>query len=265
MQFHEYLDTKQTDESHKEVPVKDYYAYLNDKLSNDKSIFKDNETQAIETIWWNERRPFYNVYPAVTKCLVNTRLEFHIEDLGIDLYAIAICFAKGHEPVLNGDKVASILFNLLSTKESGLPPGMFVCWNTVDCQRWHTIMKAHESKICDRKGIDKASDIISLCVGVAMLAKDERFAEPILLKRDQARTLTPEQRQAAIERAIRNGRNGIAIGKDIEVSPHVRRPHFGIRWTGKGREVPKLVPIAGSLVSRSRLYPLPTGYLGGGE
>lgn len=52
---------------------------------------------------------------------------------------------------------------------------------------------------------------------------------------------------------------------DIEVSPHCRRPHFGIRWTEKGHSVPRLVPINGCLVNRSKLFPIPTGYLGSEE
>lgn len=48
----------------------------------------------------------------------------------------------------------------------------------------------------------------------------------------------------------------------IEVSPHCRRPHFAIRWTEKGHSVPKLVPVNGCLVNRSKLLPVPTGYLG---
>ena len=52
-------------------------------------------------------------------------------------------------------------------------------------------------------------------------------------------------------------------GKDFErtVSPHMRVPHFAIRWTGKGRTKPKLVPVKGSLVNREKILPIPTGYL----
>ena len=104
--------------------------------------------------------------------------------------------------------------------------------------------------------------LVSIAIGVAMLAQDERFAEPILLKRDQGKQLDAEGLQRAIERAKRNGRNGMTIGRTLELSPHFRSPHFGIRWTGKGRTVPKLVPVKGCVVSRNKLYPIPTGYLG---
>ena len=97
-----------------------------------------------------------------------------------------------------------------------------------------------------------------------MLSKDPEFAVRILLNRDRKRIdrlNTPEKMQLAVDRAIRNGRNGWTLGEHLEVSPHTRRPHFAIRWTGLGKTVPKLRPIKGCVVKSSRLYPIPTGYM----
>lgn len=98
--------------------------------------------------------------------------------------------------------------------------------------------------------------------GISLLAKDERFVEPLLLKRDSGKKLSQEQKQKAIERARARGKNGFTIGEHFESSPHIRSPHFAIRWTGKGKTVPKLTPISGSVVNRTKIYPIPTGYEG---
>jgi hypothetical protein len=102
--------------------------------------------------------------------------------------------------------------------------------------------------------------VLRIAAGVMLLASDPRFIEPVLLNRDK--NVSPDNRYKAIERAKRNGVHGYNIGNHIELSPHFRRPHFAIRWTEKGRSVPRLVPVAGSVVNRSKLLEIPSGYEG---
>src|SRR5690606_13981801 len=64
-----------------------------------------------------------------------------------------------------------------------------------------------------------------------------------------------------IERAVRRGKRAWAIGRHITVDPHYRRPHVALRWTGEGRKVPRIVPVRGSIVHRSRVAKVPTGHL----
>ena len=47
----------------------------------------------------------------------------------------------------------------------------------------------------------------------------------------------------------------------MECAPHFRRPHFAIRWTGKGGAVPRMVPVKGSVVKRQLATDVPTGYM----
>jgi hypothetical protein len=234
-----------------------------------------------ERLWRRNRRPFYNVYPAVIKCLLNTRLSFCVSNLGFSLPVTAICFPVECEPKIENRKVSSVLFgisqdtlHLQTEDDSGVwsasveqkkgMPCFFIRANFMDevNGRSERIIFSVKDTPIDSWGLEDNTNIVALCVGIAMLARDEKFAEEILLARDEGKVFaTEESRQAAIRRARNRGRNGMAIGKDIDTSPHVRRPHFGIRWTEKGRAVPKLVPISGSLVSRSKLYPIPTGHL----
>jgi hypothetical protein len=64
-----------------------------------------------------------------------------------------------------------------------------------------------------------------------------------------------------VEKAAKRGVVGWSIGEQYEAIPHFRRPHLGLRWTEKGRKTPRIVPIKGSIVHRSKATDVPTGYL----
>lgn len=235
-----------------------------------------------ERYWISLRRPFYNVYPGVCKALKNTNLEMTCGSIG-NFPATAICFPVGHEYVAKmddglGDFIIETILVYISDTCYEIESGRFhkefgICMvmkgRGKNGEPYRCCFQADGDETLKDVSIENESGfrpLLSLVVGIILIARDPRFAEPILLNRDANKTFaTPADKQRAIDRAIRNGRNGLAIGKDIVVSPHCRRPHFGIRWTGKGRTVPKLVPVNGCLVNRSNLFPIPTGYLGDGE
>ena len=50
------------------------------------------------------------------------------------------------------------------------------------------------------------------------------------------------------------------MGRRIEVIPHYRRPHMALVWTGKGREMPKIMPRKGTVVHREVVERLPSGF-----
>ena len=227
-----------------------------------------------EFVWHIEQRPFYNVYPTVTNALKNTSLKLRSSQIG-EFKRTTICFAHGHEPRVSGGQI-SVTAMLVSVNAHVKDPdsgetirsqGISIIVNArnKDGRRAMNLMQEHGDEMLDDFVEDNLDCryLLSLAVGIILIGSDPRFAEPILLQRDVGKTFaTPEDKQRAIDRAIRNGRNGMTIGKDIEVSPHCRRPHFGIRWTEKGHSVPRLVPVNGCLVNRSKLFPIPTGYLG---
>jgi hypothetical protein len=63
-----------------------------------------------------------------------------------------------------------------------------------------------------------------------------------------------------VEKAKRRGKFGFSLGKNIEVVPHIRRPHPALVWTGVGRSIPKIIMRAGSVVHRDKISQIPTGY-----
>lgn len=104
-----------------------------------------------------------------------------------------------------------------------------------------------------------------ITLGILLLASDPEYFRQQLLASDEGKTLTPEQRAAAEAKAVRRGKVAFDLGRDIEMAPHFRRPHFAIRWTEKGRRVPKLVMVKDSVINAKLMTEVPTGYDGDGD
>ncbi len=103
---------------------------------------------------------------------------------------------------------------------------------------------------------DRISRFRLACVPtINMLLDNPDYFEAELLAKDERRAqdATPEQLERLADRARRRGNVGWSLGKAMESIPHTRRPHMAIRWTGKGRAVPKLRPVRGSIVNRKKL------------
>lgn len=97
---------------------------------------------------------------------------------------------------------------------------------------------------------------IRLVCALCLLDNDPSIIEPDVLNRDQNKPVT----DVIVDRAHRRGKIGWNVGRSIEVMPHVRRPHMALVWTGKGREIPKIVPRKGSVIHRNLVEKVPTGY-----
>jgi len=99
-----------------------------------------------------------------------------------------------------------------------------------------------------------------LAVGVILLGNDPDFAEPEVLANHRQK-YEESKNPKYIEKARKRGIRGWRLGERFESCPHYRRPHLGLRWTGKGRGVPRIVPIKGSIVHRKTMERVPTGYI----
>jgi len=220
-------------------------------------------------------RPYFNVYPVVASALLRTRIDIPAEAIARSTWGISICFAQGYELMPQSLRIRSILAATIAEnnrKSAGITVE-YIDKQGVAChisgavlddqQVGHMLPESAHDPLSDETYDirDAFSACWSLAIGTRLLADDPDFCEPILLAKDHNRDLTPEQREKAIQRAIkRTGKRGFTIGRDWVASPHIRRPHFAIRWTGKGRSVPRLVPVKGSIVRRSELLKIPTGY-----
>ena len=107
-------------------------------------------------------------------------------------------------------------------------------------------------------------NIYRLCCCVRLIGNDPDLVCPDILGADSGKwdAASADERIRLIERAHRKGKVGWNIGADIEVMPHIRRPHPALVWHGEGKKLAKIVLRKGAVVHRSKLTEMPHGYEG---
>lgn len=237
----------------------------------------------VEAAWIAERRPYYTVYPLAAESLAKITLDVPCSAVSLPISAMLIRFGVGQEPDCAGRKLRSILAGQLTVR--GNERGMG-CW--FDFGESAEMLgrpefpiysylsfslhfeRSVEESLADLDQVEQDNDgdavtlALRYAVAVCLLAHDPEIIEPDVLGKDRvkwAETRDP----AIVERAVRRGKRGWLIGADWEVMPHYRRPHLGLRWTGEGRRIPKIVPIKGAVVHRSKLTEAPQGRIDGEE
>lgn len=229
-----------------------------------------------ERHWHTSGRPFFNVYPSVLNALKNTTLQIDPKDIPEsivhELGAICVKFPIGfqHPMKLDARSFMLVVSERTIVKGSVVPVksvGVSVGLNDFDVVLSMSCQYGKVFENCEAgspSGLGYTDDeheirkyISRIGLGVLMLAADPDFLKPIVLKKfGNVEHPTSDQ----IDKSKRRGVFGFSIGESIEVAPHIRRPHFAIRWTGKGREVPRLVPVKGSLIHRNKMTTVPTGF-----
>jgi len=254
------------------------------KISYDEIILhlrKKNEKKEALTCFLEKKlieaeMPFFNVYPKVVEALIRTSLSIVPETIprsiihslgsiciklpldknnrGFDFFILSVFNSEtmkemeslGCSRILHVENIPSMVVFGQGDNE-GFTLAVPLDMRVSDVQ----------SQISDEAIVDIAKPFIRIALGVMMLAADPDYIKPVLLKADEDKTTPIEER---IARARNRGVYGFTIGEEIERSPHFRRPHFAIRWTGKGGEIPKLVAVKGSIVGKKELVTVPTGY-----
>lgn len=235
-----------------------------------------------EAAWCAERRPYYTVYPVAQDALSRVKLDVPCSVVRLPLPALLVRFMQGYEPRIDGRVLRCILAAKLAVRrdEEGMgvwcdfgergqgpvddvPIYSFVSFSLAGER---TIDEAiHDLDYIERDSESTAvADALRYVIGVCLLGEDSELVDPDILSKDRIKwddAKTVEERQAIIDRAQRRGKRGWLIGAHIDVAPHMRRPHVGLRWTGEGRRQPKIVPISGSIVRRKRVSEVPTGYV----
>lgn len=112
-------------------------------------------------------------------------------------------------------------------------------------------------------GVQITPESVAACVKLyctlCLLDEDSELVDRIVLTADRLKYKQTKDPKF-IKKAEQRGVQGWDIGRELEVVPHLRRPHFAIRWTGPGGAVAKLRPIKASVVHREKLLDVPTGY-----
>jgi hypothetical protein len=245
--------------------------------------------------WKRNGSPYYHVYPSIIPCLQKVTLDLPSDSFKLPLDDLQVRFPSSQPTKLGRYTLESAMVHRtrVRTPESeaeeaaaaaaGIPHNPehdrrgVVWWLMVtelkplamygciaqepgrsveeELLRTPTIYGGFDNP--DEKQL--LVDFSRLIVGLSLLASDPEIVQPEVLATDQSRyDRTGEQ--SLVDKAIRRGKFGFTIAKKLEMSPHLRRPHFAIRWTGPGSKVPILKPIKGSVVHREKISQIPTGY-----
>jgi len=272
--------------------------FINEIVTHSKQLYvdKDPEKFAIllsmlpegaekslikaEHNWRNVRRPYFNVYPKVLNALAKTSLRVKPSQIPKsvfhDLSVMAIKFPNNHDVKLL--KGLDHMFISLIDEVRGRGIGGIACYYTLNDAVYYSAIP-QEDYVDEMLKIEQEPDEFEIryasqndeerartnlasriMVGVLMLAADEEYIAPILIRGDADKAKTEDDVKRLADKARRRGLVGYDIGRDIEVSPHIRMPHFGLRWTGEGRKIPKIVPIKGSVINKKLVAEVPTGY-----
>lgn len=231
-----------------------------------------------ENEWYQTKRPFFNVWPAISISLLNLDTD-HVS-LGnccFPVETLSIQMPCGHEPIQFKEYFCGSI-HCMPQKTSEWPFYMTTNWyqrNGTGKRRVASVCAFIDTTEKDIEVLyfhekDKEPDrfvprselmkCFRLVVAIGLMANDPEIVQPVVLKSDELK-YEETHNERLVEKAIQRGRFGWNVGKAIEYMPHYRRPHFGLRWTGEGRLIPKIVPISGSIVKREKMTDVPTGYL----
>lgn len=244
--------------------------------------------------WLEAKQPYYNVWPAITQPLLKTKLDIPGKYLQLPVDPICLRFPTDAKYQLrlsdNSPPVRSLLASRRGVHDDDDDKGGLSIWadfgerqvvehpdfGNVDISLKSFLVSSLEEETIEH-GIDKIvynnneyyqgfekealREAARLVLACCLLHNDPTMFEPEVLSKDALRYERTKE-QALVDKAVRRGKVGWNVGKSLgtEIAPHIRRPHFAIRWTGEGGKIPKLTPISGSVVHRTRMKKVPTGY-----
>jgi hypothetical protein len=232
-----------------------------------------------EAKWYDNRRPYYKVYPSVVEALCKLKLEFNCPCPEVPEGTICIRFAEGHEPKIQGDRIAAILVHSEEGYDKKTAQDKAVLFVQVtlrenpDKYYWFYFDTNNpdmtiEECLNQNPAAENYDEIRKLATRIAlttcMLKDDPEIITRDVLNKQQGKydsEKNESRRRGMEDKARNNGVFGWSIGKNIEVSPHVRRPHWGLRYTGPNGSIPQIVPVKGCKVNASKLTKVPTGFV----
>lgn len=237
-----------------------------------------------ERDWEQARKPYYNVWPSIVPMLTRLDLDLDSALIQLPMPALSVRLPKQQNPMtftwqaqpfevrcmllaeINEGRGLSILIDVGEVMDNGLFKVPIYTYRNFPRREGLTV---EQSLAGLGKGItadmgvqvpeDLITDCVRLCCSLCLLDKDPAVIEPDVLSKDRDK-FEQSGDQKYVDKAHRRGKVGWNVGRHIEVSPHYRRPHMALVWTGTGRAVPKIVPRKGSVVHRELVEKVPSGF-----
>lgn len=266
----------------KSIGIDWYY----DFLERDREAPQEfREVWPVERRWLKAKRPYYSIFPLALKSLLAMDLDIPAKLISLPLPSLLVRFPAPQKIDIFKDGKTLINTFLVHQEQDGLrivvdfdqydsiknkmkPQERFAF--KVNTQTNETItnsfFKSNEKPwlSSSQQWVKGLHDPVIYCLKIAcslcLLADDPDIIKPDVLN-EHRRQFDETKDQKYVERAHKRGKVGWLVGADWETCPHYRRPHLAIRWTEKGRTVPKIVNVRGTTVHRTKLSDVPTGYL----
>lgn len=268
----------------KGLPYKDKPAecvkYLIEILGRDPASLNLASQIYNEHQWTLADRPYYDLYPSVAEAFTKVNLDkITCQQVKLPLPQLMIRFKVGHElqaspktkirsilaaeaPGVCGNRGLLVMINDGSLYENIVVHTINAVTLKKDTSIADHLRYGRENPYCDDDIDNEAVDnAYRLLMTLCLLKDNPDLIEAEPLEADKKRweeTHDPK----LIAKAIKRGKRAWAIGKNIEVAPGFRTPHFAIRWMGKGTYEPVLRPIKGCLINRQKVEEVPTDWLG---
>jgi L-fucose mutarotase/ribose pyranase (RbsD/FucU family) len=246
----------------------------------------------LESRWSNKGRPYYNVYPAILPMLLSLNLDIpcsFIKNISVQPIEIRLPMGLTEEPLVwEHGRIKSILLGMQlvakDLNQEELIDGMCICFDTQEVdEAGHPVLAFNFFPLRDDMTIEEAIKVfpkhnsldigikipeatmiavVRLCACLALIDHDSDMITPDILSKDKGQWEGADaaMRQHMIDMARKRGKSGWDIGISIERSPHYRRPHPALVRFGKGRKFARIVMRKGSVVHRSKLTTIPTGF-----
>ena len=233
-----------------------------------------------EQDWEQAHRPYYNVWPSIVPML--TRLDLNLDSglIQLSLPTLSVRFPKQQNPLTfdwKGDEIA-VRSLLMGEINDGTGISILIdigeIMNDVPLHTYRNfprrqgltveqslagLPKGSLSEVGIQIPDSLATDCVRLCCTLCLLENDPAIISPDVLSKDRVKFERTGD-ETYVVKAHRRGKVGWDVGRQIEVAPHYRRPHLMLAWTGTGRSVPKIVPRRGSVVHRSKVEKVPSGF-----
>lgn len=210
----------------------------------------------LECAWQLLGKPYFEVYPKVLEALIKTDLEVRPSQIPRSIvHDMKYLCVKFPVKMLDFTHMLMLIhknhLHVVAVSQVG-EKTVFYESHASDNSPFTSASEFSEIPL----SVTSANAVRSIALGVLLLANDPEYIRPIVLKQDHGKPNLGE----CVARARRRGVFGFTVGESVERCPHFRKPHFAIRWTGKGASVPKLVPVKGAVIRKQLMTTVPTGY-----
>lgn len=241
----------------------------------------------LEERWFQNKRPYYNIYPSIIPSLTKISLDkLTVDHVKLPIPELLIRFPTQNPLKFSYDNKEYSLKTIMAADNfrfDNKPNEDFLIfwidvgevvldWNVqlfrLLCKKpgmnvtdAFNLLETHPSK---NEGVQYPNSFIEDCAKllctICLMANDETIVEPEVLSDDEdkyEKTKDPKY----ITKAINRGKYGWNVGKNIEIIPHVRSAcPAALYWTGTGKKIPKIRFRRGCIVHKKKLNKIPTGY-----